>query len=84
MGHRTCYYTVKSDLGGSFTYSLTPISIGEFTWVGGPPRSTSPRAPDGLGPALIHCFGDVQSIHVWPRSKPTNTTHIGVTGPLEG
>ena len=45
MGHLTCYYTVKSDLGGSFTYSLTPISIGEFTWAGGPPAINFAQGP---------------------------------------
>ena len=45
MVHLTCYYTVKSDLGGSFTYSLTPISIGEFTWVGGTPAINFAQGP---------------------------------------
>ena len=57
MGHLNCLTTVPMDCGCPFTYSLTPISICEVIYFmnnrRGNPRSTWPRPPDGLGPALI-------------------------------
>ena len=58
MGHITCYYTLKTDLGGFFTYSLTPITIGEFTCWRGPPAINFAQGPRWVraGPALENAY----------------------------